>query len=169
MDNKISVFKDNSGDKRIKRDKLEEFLKEVKSNLAVEHISGNESASVQKTMTLAIACQKLFNELEEIKSSGAGVSRELVGNALWCLNWMDENTDNQIVKDHLAKPIELITKALNEPSRNCDVYLTRKQAKEAYDRALSKNMQERLSNNDTVSEFPEYEDWLLELYKEEQQ
>jgi len=65
---KISVFQDNSGNAKIKRDKLETFLKEVKSDLAMEHISGNESASVQKTMTLAIACQKLFNELEELKS-----------------------------------------------------------------------------------------------------
>ncbi len=71
--NKISVFPDNSGGKPIARDKLESFLKEVKSNLVMEHISGNESASVQKTMTLAIACQKLFNELEELKEKTKGV------------------------------------------------------------------------------------------------
>ena len=65
---KISVFPDNSGNIPIKGDKLESFLKEVKSNLVMEHISGNESASVQMTMTLAMACQKLFNELEELKS-----------------------------------------------------------------------------------------------------
>ena len=71
--NKISVFPDNSGGKPIKRDRLEEFLKQVKSAIVVEHVSGNDSASVQYTQTLAMACQKLFNELEELKEKTKGV------------------------------------------------------------------------------------------------
>ena len=63
----IAVFPDNSGNASIKRDRLENFLKEVKSALMVEHVSGNDAASVQYTKTLAIACQKLFNQLEELK------------------------------------------------------------------------------------------------------
>ena len=47
--------------------------------------------------------------------------REAIGKALWCLNWMDENTDDKSIKDHLAKPIELLTAALAAPPRNCDV------------------------------------------------
>ena len=74
---KISVFPDTSGGKPINRDRLEEFLKEVKSNLIVESISGNESASVQKTITLAVVCQKLFNELEDLKEkSGKTENKE---------------------------------------------------------------------------------------------
>ncbi len=70
---KIKVFPDNTDGKPIKRDKLEEFLKQVKSAIAIEHVSGNDSASVQYTVTLAIACQKLFNELEELKEKTKGV------------------------------------------------------------------------------------------------
>lgn len=73
---KISVFPDNSEGKPIKRDKLEEFLKELKSNLVVERISGNESASVQKIMTLAVVCQKLFNELEELKEKSGKIENK---------------------------------------------------------------------------------------------
>lgn len=65
--NPIQIFPDNSGNKPIKRDRLENFLKEVKNSLIVEHISGNETASASQTKILAIACQKLFNELEELK------------------------------------------------------------------------------------------------------
>lgn len=71
--NRINVFPDNSGDKPINRDKLEEFLKEVKSSIVVEHISGNESASVGYIKTLAIVCQKLFNQLEELNEKTKGV------------------------------------------------------------------------------------------------
>lgn len=71
--NKISVFPDSSNGKPIKRDRLEEFLKQVKSAIVVEHVSGNDSASVQYTKTLAMACQKLFNELEELKEKTRGV------------------------------------------------------------------------------------------------
>ena len=73
---RISVFQDNSGCARIDRDKLEEFLKEVKSAIVVEHISGNDSASVGYTKTLALVCQKLFNELEELKSRPNQVPEE---------------------------------------------------------------------------------------------
>ena len=61
---KIEVFPDNTGSKQINRDKLEEFLKQVKSAIVAEHITGNDSASVGFTKTLAILCQKLFNELQ---------------------------------------------------------------------------------------------------------
>jgi hypothetical protein len=56
-----------------------------------------------------------------MEANNMAAMREAVGNALWCLNWMDENTDNQSIKDHLAKPIELLTSALAAPPRNCDV------------------------------------------------
>lgn len=69
----IQVFPDNSGNKSIQRDKLENFLKELKNALIVEHISGNETASAGMIKTLAIACQKLFNELEDLKEKTKGV------------------------------------------------------------------------------------------------
>ena len=69
----IQVFPDNSGNKSIQRDKLENFLKEVKNAIMIEHISGNETASVRYTKTLALACQKLFNQLEELKEKTKGV------------------------------------------------------------------------------------------------
>lgn len=51
------------------------------------------------------------------KSSGdAAKLREASGNALWCLNWMYENTGDQAVKDHLAKPIEILAAALAAPA-----------------------------------------------------
>ena len=73
--NPIAVFPDSSNGKPIKRDRLEEFLKQVKSAIVIEHVSGNDSASVGYTKTLAMACQKLFNELEELKEKMKGVSQ----------------------------------------------------------------------------------------------
>lgn len=70
---KIEVFPDNTGGKQINRDKLEEFLKQVRSAMVTEHITGNDSASVGFTKTLAILCQKLFNELEDLKEKTKGV------------------------------------------------------------------------------------------------
>ena len=63
---KISVFPDNSDGKPIKRDRLEEFLKSVKSNVIVQYIADNAELS-RMIMTLGTVCQKLFNELEELK------------------------------------------------------------------------------------------------------
>lgn len=45
----------------------------------------------------------------------AAAMREAAGNALWCLNWMGDHTSNESIKDHLAKPIELLTSALSAP------------------------------------------------------
>ena len=70
---KIEVFPDNTGGKRINRDKLEKFLKQVKSTIAAEYITGNDSASVEFTKTLAVLCQKFFNELEELNEKTKGV------------------------------------------------------------------------------------------------
>ena len=67
-------------------------------------------------------------EGEDMEANNMAAMREAVGNALWCLNWMDENTDNQSIKDHLAKPIELLTSALATPARNCDVGTAEEQA-----------------------------------------
>lgn len=68
----INVFPDSSNGKPIKRDRLEEFLKQVKTAIVVEHVSGNDSASVGYTKTLAMACQKLFNELETLREQVNG-------------------------------------------------------------------------------------------------
>lgn len=72
--NRILVFPDNSGGKPIKRDKLEEFLKSVKSNVVVQYIADNADLS-RMIMTLGTVCQKLFNELEELKEKTKGVEQ----------------------------------------------------------------------------------------------
>ena len=66
--------------------------------------------------------------------------REAIGKALWCLNWMDENTDDKSIKDHLAKPIELLTAALAAPPRNCDVGTAEEQT-ERFESFCQSNMQ----------------------------
>ena len=71
-----------------------------------------------------------MNKQETI--GNAAKMREAVGNALWCLNWMSENTGDKPTKDHLAKPIELLTAALAAPARNCDMFDDYKSAKDYF-------------------------------------
>lgn len=66
--------------------------------------------------------------------------REAIGNALWCLNWMNENTGDKPTKDHLAKPIELLLAALAAPPRNCDVGTVAEQ-NERYKRFCTRHYQ----------------------------
>lgn len=59
---------------------------------------------------------------EESSAVGnASARREALEQILWCLGWMSDNAENKIIKDHLAKPIELAKSALSAPPRNCDV------------------------------------------------
>ena len=47
--------------------------------------------------------------------------REAVEEILWCLNWLEENTGDKVLKEHLSKPISIAQTALAIPQRNCDV------------------------------------------------
>ena len=78
-----------------------------------------------------VMCDRLKKILPDLKRENDAMKRELeLGNAaamrealdkiLWCLEWMSNNAENKIIKDHLAKPIELAKSALSTPPRNCD-------------------------------------------------
>ena len=56
----------------------------------------------------------------ELELGNAAAMREALDKILWCLEWMSNNAENKIIKDHLAKPIELAKSALSTPPRNCD-------------------------------------------------
>ena len=70
-------------------------------------------------------------DAQQPSQGNAAAMREAAVNALWCLNWMAENTGDKPTKDHLAKPIELLTAALAVPPRNCDRLQTVEEAKTA--------------------------------------
>ena len=55
-----------------------------------------------------------------MEASNVKAIREALEQILWCLVWMSDNAENKIIKDHLAKPIELAKSALSAPPRNCD-------------------------------------------------
>ena len=71
-----------------------------------------------------------------MEANNMKVMCKAVEDALWCLNWMDENadenTDNKSLKAQLAKPIELLSVALAAPARNCDVFNSEDEAKSAF-------------------------------------
>lgn len=68
-----------------------------------------------------------------MEANNMKVMCKAVEDALWYLNWMDENadenTDNKSLKAQLAKPIEILSVALSEPPRNCDVGTPEEQAR----------------------------------------
>lgn len=69
---KIEVFNDHSKGRGVDGQRLETFLKEVKSDLTISYIatgSGDDNFLFKKTMMLAQLVQKLWNELEELKES----------------------------------------------------------------------------------------------------
>lgn len=70
-----------------------------------------------------------LRELRRYRNSNVAKLREAAGNALCCLNWMDESTNDEATKAHLAKPIEILSVALSAPPRNCDVGTDIEQAK----------------------------------------
>ena len=62
----------------------------------------------------------------------AAAMHEALNKILWCLEWMSDNAENKIIKDHLAKPIELAKSALSAPTRNCNVGTVDEQAERFY-------------------------------------
>ena len=91
---------------------------------------GNAAANRQfREVTKMIPHEEDVSKMETTtptseKSSQVGnaaAMREALNKILWCLEWMSNNAENKIIKDHLAKPIELAKSALSAPPRNCDV------------------------------------------------
>ena len=71
---RIEVFPEmeEAKGKQINGEKLEEFLKGAKTDWVIKMMAGNALPD-DKFPTLCMVCQKLFNELEELKEKTKGV------------------------------------------------------------------------------------------------
>ena len=64
---KIEVFETKNLDaKKIKAEKIEALLKDIKSKIAIDKISGRESALAKETYYVAAALQMVWNEWQEL-------------------------------------------------------------------------------------------------------
>ena len=93
----------------------------VADNVSANH-QFREVAKMIPHEEVAVSKMETTTQTSE-KSSAVGnaaAMREALDKILWCLAWMSNNAENKIIKDHLAKPIELAKSALSAPPRNCD-------------------------------------------------
>ncbi len=69
--------------------------------------------------------------------------------------------DYRIVLEAIGREAEAAKKLL---VRNCDVFLTREDCENAYDKYAKWNMVKHFKDNDLTSSALEYEDWLFAEY-----
>ena len=98
----------------------------------------------------------------ETVAGDAAKLREAIGNSLWCLNWMNENTGDKPTKDHLAKPIEILTAALAAPPRNCDCFVTSVDAIAYFNKHNQPLRADPRPNLIDGKKYERFSDWLMD-------